>query len=51
MYQLKIDRRTICHDNKKDAKLEEELTCPFKIEMRALINFNPNTQKSKKFAL
>ena len=35
---------------KKDAKLEEELTC-FKIEMRTLMNFNPSTQKSKKFGL
>ena len=35
---------------KKDAKLEEELTC-FKIEMRTLMNFNPSTQKSQKFAL
>ena len=36
---------------KKDAKLEEELTCRFKIEMRTLINFNLSTQKSQKFAL
>ena len=35
---------------KKDAKLEEELTC-FKIEMRTLMNFNPSTQKSQKCAL
>ena len=36
---------------KKDAKLEEELTCRFKIEMRTLINFDLSTQKSQKFAL
>ena len=51
MYELKIYRGTICHDNEKDAKLEEELTCRFKIEMRTLMNFNPSTQKSKNFAL
>ena len=31
--------------------LEEELTCRFKIEMGILMNFNPSTQKSQKFAL
>ena len=36
---------------KKDVKLEEELTCRFKIEMRTLMNFNLSTQKSQKFAL
>ena len=51
MYELKIYRGTICHDNEKDAKLEEELTCCFKIKMRTLMNFNRNTQKSQKFAL
>ena len=28
---------------KNDAKLEIELTCHFKIDMRSLANFNPNT--------
>ena len=51
MYELKLFRGTICHGNEKDAKLEEELTCHFKIEMRTLMNFNPSTQKSQKFAL
>ena len=51
MYELKIYRGTICHDNEKDAKLEEELTCRFKIEMGTLMNFNPSTQKSQKSAL
>ena len=51
MHELEIYRGTICHDNEKDAKLEEELTCRFKIEMRTLMNFNPSTQKSQKFAL
>ena len=36
---------------KKDAKLEQELTCRFKIEMRTLMNFKLSTQKSQKFAL
>ena len=36
---------------KNDAKFEEELTCRFKIEMRNLTNFDPSTQKSKKFPL
>ena len=35
---------------KNDAKIEE-LTCQFKIDMRNLTNFDPNTQKSQKFAL
>ena len=34
-----------------DAKLEEELTCQFKIDMRNLTNFDPSTRKSQKFAL
>ena len=36
---------------KNDAKFEEELTCQFKIDMRNLTNFDPNTRKSQKFAL
>ena len=35
--------------NKK--KFEEELTCPFKTDMRNLTNFDPSTQKSKIIAL
>ena len=34
-----------------DAKIEEELTCQFKTDMRNLINCDPSTQKSQKFAL
>ena len=34
-----------------DAKLEEELTCHFKIYMRNLTNFEPSTQKPRKSAL
>ena len=36
---------------KNDAKLEEELTSRLKLEMRTLMNFDPSTRKSQKFAL
>ena len=36
---------------KNDTKIEEELPCRFKIDMRNLTNFGPSTQKSQKFAL
>ena len=36
---------------KKDGKFEKELTCQFKTDMRNLMNFDPSTQKSQKFAL
>ena len=36
---------------KSDEKLEEELTCRFKTDMRNLTNFDRGTQKSQKFAL
>ena len=36
---------------KNDTKLEEELTCQFKIDMRNLMNFYLSTQKSQKSAL
>ena len=35
---------------KNYAKIEGELTCQFKIDMRNLTNFDPSTQKSQKFA-
>ena len=34
---------------KNDTKIEEELTCRFKIKMRNFTNFDPSTQKSEKF--
>ena len=34
---------------KNYTKIEEELTCRFKINMRNFTNFDPSTQKSKKF--
>ena len=36
---------------KNDAKFEEELTCQFKIDMKNLVNFDPSSEKSQKFAL
>ena len=36
---------------KNDKKFEEKLTCRFKTDMRTLMNFDPSTQKSQKFAL
>ena len=36
---------------KNDAKIEEDLTCQLKIDMRNLTNFDLSTQKSQKYAL
>ena len=36
---------------KDDTKIEEELTCRFKIDMRNLTNFDVSTRKSPKFLL
>ena len=36
---------------KNDTKIEEELTCRFKIDMKNFTNFDQSTQKSKKFAI
>ena len=36
---------------KNDAKLEKELNCEFKIDMKNLTDFDTSTQKSQKFAL
>ena len=36
---------------KNDTKIEEELTCRFKIDMRNLTNIDSSTQKSPKFSL
>ena len=35
---------------KNDAKIEEELTCRIKIDMRNLKNFDSSARKSKRFA-
>ena len=44
--QFKTYKGVMCHDNENDAKVEDELTCQFKIDMRNLTNFDPSTQKS-----
>ena len=36
---------------KNGTKIEEELTCHFKIDMRNFTNLHPTTRKSPKFAL
>ena len=48
---LKFTRELSVMTMKNDAKFEEDLTCQFKIDMRNLMNFDPSTQKSQKFAL
>ena len=48
---LKFTEELCVMTMKNDAKFEKELTCQFKIDMRNLTNFDPSTQKSKKFAL
>ena len=51
MYGLKIYRGVLCvMKMKNDAKFEEELTYYFKIH-RNLRNVDPNSAKSKKYAL
>ena len=51
MYELKIYRELCVMTMKNDAKFGKKLTCQFKIDMRNLTNFDPNTQKCHKFAL
>ena len=48
---LKITGELYVMIMKNDAKMEEELTDHFKINMRNLTNFDPSTQKSKKISL
>ena len=36
---------------KRDTKFGEEPTCPFKIDIRNLTDFDMRTRKSKKFSL
>ena len=48
---LKFTEELCVMTMKNDTKIEEELTCHFKIDMRNLTNFDPSTQKSPKFAL
>ena len=48
---LKVTRELLVMATEKDEKLEEELTCHFKINMTTLMNFDPSTLKSQTFAL
>ena len=47
MYELKIYRGVMSHDNA--TKIEKELICRFKIDMKNFANFDPSTRKSKTF--
>ena len=47
---LKLTEQLCVMTMKNDTKFEEELTCHFKINMRNLLNFDPSTQESQKFA-
>ena len=47
---LKFTKELFILTMKNDAKLEEELTCRFKIGMSNLTNFESSTQMSQKFA-
>ena len=46
---LKFTEQLYVMTMKNDTKIEEELTCRFKIDMRNFTNFDPSTRKSKKF--
>ena len=49
MKNLKFTEKLCVMTMKYDTKIEEEPTCRFKIDMRNFANFDPSTQKSKKF--
>ena len=46
---LKFTEKLCVMTIKNDTKIEEELTYPFKIDMRYFRNFDPSIWKSKKF--
>ena len=48
MYELKFIEELCVIEMKGDTKIEEELTCHFKIDMRNLTNFDSSARKSKK---
>ena len=48
---LKFTEKLCVMRMKNDTKIQEELTCRFKINMKNFTNFDPNTGKSKKFIL
>ena len=51
MHELKFTENLCVMTLKNDEISEEELTCRFKIDMRNLMNFDQNTQKSQKGTL
>ena len=46
---LKFTEELCVMTMKNDTKIEQELTCRFKIDMRNFTNFDASTRKSKKF--
>ena len=48
---LKFTEEIYVMTMKNDTKIEKELTCHFKIDMRNSTNFDPSIQKSPKVAL
>ena len=51
MYELTIYKELCVMIMKNDAKIEEQLTCQFKNDMKISTNFELSTQKSQKFSL
>ena len=50
LFELKMNRGVIFHENEEDTKFVEESTRRFKICIRNLTKFDPSTQKSQKFS-
>ena len=48
---LKVTEELCVMTMKNYTKIDEELTCRFKIDMKNFTNFDPNTRKCKKFVL
>ena len=48
---LKFKENLCVMTRKNDAKIEEESTCQFKIDINNLTNFDLSIRKSQKFAL
>ena len=48
---LKFTEELCVMTMKNDTKIEEELTCRFKIDMKNLTNFDSSTRKSTKIPL
>ena len=51
IFELKIYKGVMCHENEERCEIQEKLTCQFKIGMSNTTNFDSRTQKSKKIAL